>query len=414
MILAISACPMTVAQILDLADKIGKDELKIDDVVDGLLDFNEQLDARSRTTTDDDRGRGRRGPTPARSQSENLERLKVAALERFGTIRKHFTRMLAVLQKEGHKAPKYLDLQKKISAELMQIRFSARMVEKLCDSRAHRGRQHPPASSARSRTSSSTRAACRARTSSRRSRPTRRRCAGSTARFAAHHNYSEQLAQVPAGDRRAAAEAPRPADARDDPLEGPEGDQQADVDGRGEGAQGEARDDRGQPAPRDLDRQEVHEPRPAVPRPDPGRQHRPDEGRRQVRIPARLQVLDVRDVVDPPGDHALDRRPGAHDPHPGAHDRDDQQDEPDLAADPAGDGAGARSRDARREDGDAGGEDPQDPEDQQGADLDGDADRRRRRFASRRFHRGPVDGRAVRRRGQRVACATCARTSSTR
>ncbi|HEU5430730.1 MAG TPA: RNA polymerase sigma factor region1.1 domain-containing protein, partial [Thermomicrobiales bacterium] len=43
MIQAISACPMTVAQILDLADKIAKDELKIDDVVDGLLDFNEQL-----------------------------------------------------------------------------------------------------------------------------------------------------------------------------------------------------------------------------------------------------------------------------------------------------------------------------------------------------------------------------------
>ena len=42
--------------------------------------------------------------------------------------------MLAVLQKEGHKAPKYLDLQKKISAELMQIRFAARQVERLCDS----------------------------------------------------------------------------------------------------------------------------------------------------------------------------------------------------------------------------------------------------------------------------------------
>ena len=50
----------------------------------------------------------------------------------------------------------------------------------------------------------------------------------------------------------------------------------------------------------------------------------------------------------------------------------------------------------------------------QGADLDGDADRRRRRFASRRLHRGPVDDRAVGRGGQRVACATCARTCSTR
>ena len=37
--------------------------------------------------------------------SENLERLKVAAMEHFAVIRKHFTKMLAVLQKEGHKAP---------------------------------------------------------------------------------------------------------------------------------------------------------------------------------------------------------------------------------------------------------------------------------------------------------------------
>jgi RNA polymerase primary sigma factor len=134
MILAISACPMTVAQILELADKIGKDELKIDDVVDGLLDFNEEL-----TAIDEDNG----GPDgeddedeadPGAIESENLERLKVAALDRFNVIRKLFTRMLAVLQKEGHKAQRYLDLQKKISAELMQIRFSARMVEKLCDS----------------------------------------------------------------------------------------------------------------------------------------------------------------------------------------------------------------------------------------------------------------------------------------
>ena len=131
MILAISACPMTVTQILDLADKIGKDELKIDDVVDGLLDFNEQLsqieDEREEIEEEEDEA------DPGVVESENLERLKVAALERFGTIRKLFTRMLAVLQKDGHKAPKYLDLQKKISAELMQIRFSARMVEKLCD-----------------------------------------------------------------------------------------------------------------------------------------------------------------------------------------------------------------------------------------------------------------------------------------
>ena len=87
----------------------------------------------------------------------------------------------------------------------------------------------------------------------------------------------------------------------------------------------EERADRSEPAPGRVDRQEVHEPRAAVPGPDPGRQHRPDEGGRQVRVPARLQVLDLRDVVDPPGHHARHRGPGAHDPHPRAHDRDDEQ-----------------------------------------------------------------------------------------
>ena len=92
---------------------------------------------------------------------------------------------------------------------------------------------------------------------------------------------------------------------------------------------------RGQSSPRDLDRQEIHQSRPAVPRSHPGRQYRPDEGGRQVRISPRLQVLDLRHLVDQAGDHPLDRRPGAHHPHSGAHDRDDQQDRAHLAPDDA-------------------------------------------------------------------------------
>jgi RNA polymerase primary sigma factor len=131
MIMAISACPMTVANILELAGKIEKDELKIDDLVDGLLDFTEELttieETDEETSEEDEADAGA-------IASENLERLKVAAMVKFLAIRKHFARMLVVLTKEGHKAPKYLEFQKKISAELMQIRFSARQVERLCDS----------------------------------------------------------------------------------------------------------------------------------------------------------------------------------------------------------------------------------------------------------------------------------------
>ena len=83
--------------------------------------------------------------------------------------------------------------------------------------------------------------------------------------------------------------------------------------------------DRGQPASGGLGREALRRPRHALPRPHPGRQHRPDARRREVRLASRLQVLDLRDVVDPPGDHARHRRPGAHDPRAGAHGGDDQQ-----------------------------------------------------------------------------------------
>ena len=66
------------------------------------------------------------------------------------------------------------------------------------------------------------------------------------------------------------------------------------------------------------------------------------------------------------------------------------------------------------EDGNAGRQDPQDPQDRQGADLHGNADRRRRRFAPGRLHRG----RQLRWRRSTPrctpACATSPRTCWTR
>ena len=46
------------------------------------------------------------------------------------------------------------------------------------------------------------------------------------------------------------------------------------AEGRARGAPGQEGDGGSQPSAGDLDRQEIHQPRPAVPRPDPGRQHR--------------------------------------------------------------------------------------------------------------------------------------------
>ena len=90
----------------------------------------------------------------------------------------------------------------------------------------------------------------------------------------------------------------------------------------------EGRARRGEPSSRRLDREKIHEPRPPVPRPHSGGEHRPHEGGRQVRVQARLQVQHVRNVVDSSGHHARHRRSGSHHPYPGAHDRDDQQAHP--------------------------------------------------------------------------------------
>jgi hypothetical protein len=109
----------------------------------------------------------------------------------------------------------------------------------------------------------------------------------------------------------------------------------------------QARAARSQPAPRRLDRQALRQPRPVAPRPDPGRQHRADEGGRSLPVPARLQVLDLRDLVDPPGDRPRGGRLRPHHPAARARHRIAHQAErerrtlaAELGRDPRPDGAG--------------------------------------------------------------------------
>ena len=139
-------------------------------------------------------------------------------------------------------------------------------------------------------------------------------------------------------------------------------------------------------------------------RPRAGGQPRAHPRGREVRLHEGLQVLHVRDVVDPPGDHPCDRRPGAHHPHPGAHGRDDEQ----GAARAAPDAAGARARaDRRRGRGEGRAHArprARHPAHLTGAGVAGDAGRRGGRQLARRLRRGPVGDRAGDRRRPR-ACS---------
>ncbi len=138
MIQAISACPTTIQDILTLADKVENDEMRIDEVVDGLVDPNEAEVAEAALSEeeleDTEELEEEEEDEDGSIAAANLEQLKLNSLERFNTIRKTFKRMKKVLVEKGHRSRAYKDLQDEVSAELMQIRFSAKQVELLCGS----------------------------------------------------------------------------------------------------------------------------------------------------------------------------------------------------------------------------------------------------------------------------------------
>ena len=136
MVQAISACPTTIAEALAHAEKIGAGSMRIDEVVDGLIDPNadESADfAPAPAATPADFDEDEDGDAAATANTARLEELKRDALVKFEHISKWFDKMRVAYEKEGYKSKAYLKAQTEIQDELMSIRFTAKMVEKLCD-----------------------------------------------------------------------------------------------------------------------------------------------------------------------------------------------------------------------------------------------------------------------------------------
>jgi len=138
MIQAISACPTTIREVLDHADRIRAGTMRIDEVVDGLIDPNaeESVDFRPSPAAvpadeadfDDEEGGDAGGASTVR-----LEELKRDALAKFDLISAGFDRMREAFESHGYNSKPYVQAQAAISEELMSIRFTAKIVEKLCD-----------------------------------------------------------------------------------------------------------------------------------------------------------------------------------------------------------------------------------------------------------------------------------------
>jgi RNA polymerase primary sigma factor len=138
MIQAISACPTTIQEILELANRVSRDEMRIDELVDGLIDPNAQANVEEAAEAveieeldEDDDDDGERA---AAAMTASLLQLKTDSLVHFARMQKLAHRMHALLAKKGPRDKLYTKVQADISNEMMGIRFTAKIVERLCDS----------------------------------------------------------------------------------------------------------------------------------------------------------------------------------------------------------------------------------------------------------------------------------------
>ncbi|MCE3265269.1 MAG: polymerase sigma factor RpoD [Pseudoduganella sp.] len=146
MIQAISACPVTIAEILATSERIRLDEIKIDEIVDGLVDEEGETAAAPAAADEEDVEEDEEeedeeeeeeaaspGGAAAGYTAEQLEAMKQASLDKFDSIANQFDRMRKAFEKDGYNSKAYLKAQESISGELLGIRFTAKVVEKLCD-----------------------------------------------------------------------------------------------------------------------------------------------------------------------------------------------------------------------------------------------------------------------------------------
>ena len=148
MIQAISACPTTIAEILAQAERIANDEIKVDDMVDGLVDPNaetveekapvvvaesDEEEEEEEDEEEDEEDEEDSAAVAAGISAEQLEQLKRDSLAKFATISENFDKMRKAFEKEGYNSKNYIKAQEAISNELLGIRFTAKVVEKLCD-----------------------------------------------------------------------------------------------------------------------------------------------------------------------------------------------------------------------------------------------------------------------------------------
>jgi len=140
MIQAISACPATIAEILTLSAKIENNQMRIDELIDGFVDVEDEAiiaaegDEEAEEVTDNGTDDEEEDEEAAAAEAAaNLAQLRDDALARFAVVAELFAKIGKAYEKYGYRSKQYDKLQAGISDELMKFRFSAKQVDALCD-----------------------------------------------------------------------------------------------------------------------------------------------------------------------------------------------------------------------------------------------------------------------------------------
>ena len=141
MVMALSACPVTIGEILANAEKIATGEMEIDQFVDGLVDPNaediklgpEEPEVDLDAIEGEEEGEEEGGGGASTANTKQLEELKEISLKKFAIIRTQTDKMRRAFDRDGYNSPAYIKAQESIRNEMLGFRLTAKSVEKLCD-----------------------------------------------------------------------------------------------------------------------------------------------------------------------------------------------------------------------------------------------------------------------------------------
>lgn len=150
MVQAISACPGSIAEILALIEQVRNDEIRVDEVVEAIIDPNEVLlnelglghlenakpdDEEGETVSDDEDGDDEdeddSGSDSEAISAAHLAELKQKVLEHFAFIESEYGKMIKQLEKHGSLHANYLKHRDAIANKLLEVRFATRQIENL-------------------------------------------------------------------------------------------------------------------------------------------------------------------------------------------------------------------------------------------------------------------------------------------